>query len=236
MRLEEAQLADALRADAAGGEVGNAAGFELDADVGDVHLGRENRQAYGVKAANGRFHEAEDDIEVVDHEIKNDVDIKGARGEDAEAVRLEEHGAIQPGVNCGNGGVKALEVANGEYAVVLLGESEQISGLEGVRGDGLLDEKIDAGSEKGRGSLVMGRRGNANGCGVEVDFAARTGLEAGFDRGVDGSAPLFGERGGTRRFGLYDGGQPDGLASLLEVAVDAEMVTAEGSRAYDSDI
>ena len=38
MRLEEAQFAHALGADAAGGEVGDASGGELDADVGDIDL------------------------------------------------------------------------------------------------------------------------------------------------------------------------------------------------------
>ena len=38
MGLEEAQLADLLRADAAGGEVGDAARLELDADVRDIDL------------------------------------------------------------------------------------------------------------------------------------------------------------------------------------------------------
>ncbi len=36
--LEEAEFADALRGDAAGGEVGDAAGLELDAGVGDIHF------------------------------------------------------------------------------------------------------------------------------------------------------------------------------------------------------
>ena len=43
--LEEAQFADALGADAAGGEVGDAAGFEFDADIGDVSFGGEDGQA-----------------------------------------------------------------------------------------------------------------------------------------------------------------------------------------------
>ena len=51
--LEEAQLADALGADAAGGEVGDATGFELDADVGDVGFVREDGQADGADFANG---------------------------------------------------------------------------------------------------------------------------------------------------------------------------------------
>ena len=45
VRLEETELADLLGGDAAGGEVGDAAGFELDADVGDVGLSGEDGDA-----------------------------------------------------------------------------------------------------------------------------------------------------------------------------------------------
>ena len=51
--LEEAKLADLLGRDAAGGEVGDAAGFEFDANVGDVGFVREDRQADGADFANG---------------------------------------------------------------------------------------------------------------------------------------------------------------------------------------
>ena len=51
--LEEAQFADAFGADAAGGEVGDAAGIEFDADVGDVGFGREDGQADGANFADG---------------------------------------------------------------------------------------------------------------------------------------------------------------------------------------
>jgi len=45
--LEKSQLAHALGGDAAGGEVGHAAVGELEADVGDIHLAGENRDAGG---------------------------------------------------------------------------------------------------------------------------------------------------------------------------------------------
>jgi hypothetical protein len=51
--LEETDLADLLCADAAGSEVGDAAGLELDADVGDVGLAREDGQADGADLADG---------------------------------------------------------------------------------------------------------------------------------------------------------------------------------------
>ena len=96
--LEEAQLADLLGGDAGGGEVGDAAGLELDADVGDVDFAGEDGEADGADLADGRLGELEDDVEVVDHEVEDDVDVERARGEDAEAVGLEEHGPVEEGL------------------------------------------------------------------------------------------------------------------------------------------
>ncbi len=76
MGLEEAELADLLGGDAGGGEVGDAAGVELEADVGDVGFGGEDGQADGADFADGGVGEGEDDVEVVDHEVEDDVDVE----------------------------------------------------------------------------------------------------------------------------------------------------------------
>ncbi len=106
--LEEAEFADLLGGDAAGGEVGDAAGFEFDTNVGDVGFVREDGQADGSDFANGGVGEGEDDVEVMDHKVEDDVDVEGARGEDAEPVRLKEHGVGEGGEGGGDGGVEAL--------------------------------------------------------------------------------------------------------------------------------
>ena len=235
MRLEESELADPFRADATGGEVGDASGFELDADVGDVHLWGKDGQADSMQVSHGRMRKIEDDVEVVDHQVEDHVNIESPWGEDAETVGFEEHGAIQPRLNGGNGRVESFEMADGENAIVLLGEGEQIGGLGCVGCDGLLDEQIDAGGEQRRGSCMMCGGGNADGCRVKLDLTARPSFETGVDGGVDGDAPLLSERGGARGLRLNDRGQPDGATALLEIAIDAEMVAAEGSCAYNGD-
>ena len=48
VRLKQAQLADAFRGDAAGGEIGDAAAGKLEPHVGDIHLGRKNRDSRGA--------------------------------------------------------------------------------------------------------------------------------------------------------------------------------------------
>ena len=121
MGLEEAEFADLLGTDAAGGEVGDAAGFELYADVGDVYFFREDGEADGSDFADGGVGEREDDVEVVDHEVEDDVDVERAGGEDAEAVGLEEHGVVEALGDGGDGGVETLEVADGDDAVEVVG-------------------------------------------------------------------------------------------------------------------
>ena len=74
--LKETELADLLGGDAAGGEVSDAAGFEFDADVGDVGLAGKNGEADGADLSDGGVGEGEDDVEVVDHEIEDDVDVE----------------------------------------------------------------------------------------------------------------------------------------------------------------
>ena len=135
--LEEAEFADLLGGDAGGGEVGDAAGVELEADVGDVGLAGEDGQADGADFTDGRIAgEGEDDVEVVDHEVEDDVDVERARGEKAEPVGLEEHGLVEGGEGGGDGRVEALEVADGEDAVVVLGEAVRWSASARVAAKG----------------------------------------------------------------------------------------------------
>src|SRR5216684_4415963 len=109
--LEEAQLAHAFGGNAAGGKVGDAAGFEFEADVGDVNLAREYRQPDRPNFPDRRIRERQNDVEVVNHQVQHDVDIQRAWGEDAEAVNLEEHWLSQQGGGRAYSGVETLEMS-----------------------------------------------------------------------------------------------------------------------------
>ncbi len=173
MGLEEAELADLLGGDAGGGEVGDAAGSELEADVGDVGFGGEDGEADGADFFDGGVSEGEDDVEVVDHEVEDDVDVERAWGEDAEAVGLEEHGAVEGGEGGGDGGVEAFEMADGDDAGVLVGEGEDVVGLGEGGGEGFFDEDVEVGAEElsGDGGVVGG--GDADGRGVNGSRSLR---------------------------------------------------------------
>ena len=103
----------------------------------------------------------------MDHEIENDVDVEGTRCEDAEPVRLEEHGLGEGCESCGNGGVEALEMADGDDATLRLGESQDVVCLGEGGGEGLLDEDVEAGEKKLLRDRSVMAGGDADGCGVE---------------------------------------------------------------------
>ena len=81
-----------------------------------------------MEIAHRRLNEAENDVEVVDHEVEDDIDVESARREDAQAVRFEKHGPVEPVLDGAHGRVEAFEMANGQDAFVFFGESEEIGG------------------------------------------------------------------------------------------------------------
>ena len=181
--LEEAEFADALGGDAAGGEVGHAAVGELQADVGDIHLAGEDGDAGGADFLGLGAGERQDEVHVVDHEIEHDVDIQAARAEQVHAVDFEEEGQGGALFEGQDGGVKALQVAHLQDAAVAGGGLDQAVGGGKVAGDGLFDQDVDAGVEK-----------------VAADF----GVDGG-GRGDDGGVDLAGEVAGV--------GEGDGLVA-----------------------
>lgn len=223
--LEEAQFADAFGGDAGGGEVGDAAVLKLDADVGDVGLFGEDGEAYGPYFTDWGGDEGEDDVEVVDHEVEDDVDVERAGGEDAEAVALKKHGSVEMRDRCGDGGVEAFEVAYLQDAVVVVGEGDEGVCLCERGGDRFFDQGVDACGEKLCSCCgVMDRRDADAGC-LNLQVSG----EHFVDGGEGGKAVLGGEAsagGGV----LIDQGHE---FSLWEIAVDAEVVFAEGACAYD---
>lgn len=185
MGLEEAKFADALRGDAGGSEVGDAAGGEFDSDVGDIGLLRQDGEAHGVDLRDRRLCQVENDVEVMDHEIEDYVRVEGARGEDGEAVRLEEHGTSQKRGKGLHGRVEALKMTDHEGALVCFGKGYEGVGFGQCCGYGFFYEDVDAGLQKLRGYSVMGGSGNADVGSIDVEVACCDGGQQGFYRGED---------------------------------------------------
>ena len=173
----------------------------------------------------------------MDHEVEDDVDVEGARAEDAEAVCLEEHGAVEVGLDGGNGGIEALEVSDLQDALFSAGQIDQGVGFLDGGGDGFFDEQVDARMEEFCGNLGVRRRGHADGGGVDVEAAAMERVEACLDGRKDGSVPLLAQAGGEGGVALDDGCEFDGNGGGGgELAIDAQVIESEGAGSDDRDV
>ena len=102
----------------------------------------------------------------MNHEVEDDVDIERARGEDAEPVRLKEHGHVDVGLDGEDCRVEALQMADLQDALVARCERDELIGFGERGGDGLFDQHVDAGFEKRAGDGGVSNGGHADGCGV----------------------------------------------------------------------
>jgi hypothetical protein len=71
-------------------------------------------------------------------------------------VGLEEHGLVESVEGRGDGGVEAFEVTDGEDAVAVAGEGDEVVGFGEGGGEGFFDEDVEAGEEElfGDGGMV----------------------------------------------------------------------------------
>ncbi len=168
----------------------------------------------------------------MDHEIENDVDVQGTRCEDTEPVRLKEHGLGEGCDSSGNRGVEALEMTDGDDAALRLGESQDVVCLGEGGGEGLFDEDVDAGEKKLLSDSGVMAGGDADGRGVERQVGGEQlgyGREGGNVVGGGAGAATLGE-GINERDELDEVGMSD-----LEFAIDAKVITPEGTRADNCD-
>src|SRR5262245_36774033 len=88
--LEEADLADPIAADTAGGEIRDAAVREAEPHVGDVDPRRNHRDAHRLERRHVGTDDREYDVQVVNHQVEDDVDVEAALGKGAQPVDLDE--------------------------------------------------------------------------------------------------------------------------------------------------
>lgn len=90
---------------------------------------REDGQADGADFLHRGVGEGKHDVEVVDHEVQDDVHVERACGEDAEAVSLEEHGVVEALDGGCDRGVEALKVTDRDDAGVFVRAGEDAVGF-----------------------------------------------------------------------------------------------------------
>src|SRR5262249_37226848 len=131
------------------------------------------------------------DLEVVDHQVEDDVDVETARGEDGETLDFEEARRSADSQERLDGRVVELDVADGEDSPGGLARFDHAVGFGEARGDGLLDEDVEATAEEGAAEVGMGdgRRGDDGGFDaagevVEIGEGSRTVLDREGFRGL----------------------------------------------------
>ena len=224
MLLEEAHFADAFGGDAAGGEIGNCAGFKFDAGVGDVHFVADDGDADGFEVDDRRIDEREQDVEVVDHHVVDDVDVEAARRKNAEAMDFEKHRARDDFSDGDDGGIEAFDVADLKNAATAFRCGDERVGFVERCGDGLFDEHVDSGCEDaGADARVLGcRNGEADG----VDAIGRECVEVAKNAGAEFRSNFL------RAFGV--GIDDADELSAFDFAPDANVVASEIADADDS--
>ncbi len=223
--LKVAQLADAFDGDAGGSEVGDTAGVEFHADVGDIDLAGEDGQADGAQFADRTGSETEYDVEIVDHQVEHNIDIQRAWSKDAEAVRFEEHWPAEILLHGKNSGVEAFQMSRLEDASVTIRKRDHLIGLgEGCR-QWLLHQAVNAGREQlgGYGTVMHGGHGD------DGSVQCGTGRERRIERGIDGNRIQPYNLVGADGIGLNGSNQ----LSLRQFVQDAQMIAAEGSGTDD---
>ena len=221
--LEDAEFAEFFGADAAGGDIGDAASFEADACVGDVFASGEDGDPDGVDAFDGAFDEVEDDFEVVDHEIEDDADVDGAVGEGGEPVGFDEDRAGETGFEETEDRVEAFDVADLEDEAAVASEVGEGLGLFGIIGDGFFDEDVFAEREEVAADVEVGNGGGGDGDGA--------GAGGEVVEGGDGAGFEFcGDFCGAGGVGVEDGGEVD----AWEGGEDAGVVASDGTGTGDA--
>jgi len=224
---EDADLAHPLRADAAGGEIGDAAVGKPQSHVGDVLALAQHGNAHAVHAGHGRFHKRKNHVEIVDHQIEHDADVRAARGKWRQAMALDELRFGGNGLKKSENRIEPLDVADLQDEIFLLREFAQFGGLLGTVGHRLLDEDMFALCEQLFGDVKMRRRGRD-----DVQRVARVGGLG--DGGEDAQLMFLGDFFGGVPVRIVNAGEFN-VTGGVEFGINAGVMLTEGTSAEHGD-
>lgn len=225
VRLEKAHFPHPFGGDAAGGEICNAAGGELDAGVRNINLVGQDRQAGGTDFFDWRIDERKHGIEVVNHQVENYVHVERAGRENAEAMDFEKHRLRDQRNGRANCGIETFEMADLGDAPGLSCELDQFVGFKERCRDGLLDQNVDSRLHElaSGGEMVDCGDGDRSG----VDFQ-RTGDQVVYrPEGV--TVKFFGDSFCARKVLVDHCCQIYGFCFACKLVIDARMIATEGA-------
>src|ERR1700675_3813337 len=143
MLLEKTQLAHAFGRDAARRDIGDGAGSEIEARVRDVHFVGQDGDADRLFLGDRRIHESEQNIQVMNHDVVNDVDIQAARREYAEAMNFKVKWTIHYWHHRGDSGIESFQVPYLQNSIRPCGRGNKLVGLGQRSGHRLFDDDVD---------------------------------------------------------------------------------------------
>src|SRR5262245_24073134 len=149
VRLKDAQLAQPLAGDAAGGDVGDAAAREFQPGVGQIDLLRKYRDADRLDFDYVAFDQAGDDVQLVNHQIHHHVDVERARREDAHPVGLEKPRTFDAAPQRHERRVEPFDVAGLQDQILRFGRADHLVRFVERARNRLFDQRVDARLQKG---------------------------------------------------------------------------------------
>src|SRR5581483_1010574 len=188
--LEIPELSHLLGTDPAGREVGNRSILELHPGIGNIDLVGENRQSDAADLPDWRPDQPQDQVKVMDHQIKHHIHIHTARAEDAQTVNLKEHGAMGHTFCRQDSGIEPFEVPDLKDATTELRALDQFIRFVHRAGHRLLQQHIHIPVESLQGDcgMIRSRDDHADSAsGRERFVQAPEGLYTEFRRDLPGA-------------------------------------------------
>ena len=169
--LKEPQLAHPLGRNPAGGEIRHTSRCELQTHIGNIHLGRKNRQTHGANFRDRRIHKRQHDIEIVNHQVEDNVHVQRTRSKHAQPMDFEKHRPSDERKRCLHRGIETLEMTNLPNPAETLSQRHQFVSFRQRCSQRLLDKDVNTGLHQDPGNLQMMDRRHSHRSGLH--FAMR---------------------------------------------------------------
>ena len=137
--LKDPNFAHPLGTDPAGGDIRHTTIFEMKPRVGDIFVTAEHRDADRVDTPKRRAYKMENDLQVVDHQIEYDADIRAAFRVRREPMRFYKSRMGQMFFERAEHWVKTFDMTHLQYEIAARCQFRELGRLRGIVGDRLLN-------------------------------------------------------------------------------------------------
>src|SRR5260370_8043146 len=133
MALEEWYRAAALWGNAARRDICDRAASELEAGMRDVHFVGQNRNAHGLHLGHWLLDQREQNVEIVNHQVIDNIHIQAARCEYPQAMHFEKQRVVEDGLDGQYRGIESFQMPDLQQALIAVcGIDESIRLGEGL--------------------------------------------------------------------------------------------------------